>query len=69
MAKKRRRKPGLQRCSICGGYQLVSEMEARICLACRGLVGVKHWRPREVRNRGEPAATEPAAARGQARLT
>ena len=44
MAKKRRRKPGLQRCSICGSYQLGPELENGICLACLGLVGVKRWR-------------------------
>ncbi len=63
MAKKRRRKPGLQRCSICGSYQLVQEMEGRICLACLGRVGVKHWRPKNSRDRDELAAGETAAVR------
>ena len=63
MAKKRRRKPGLQRCSICGSYQLVQEMESRICLACLGLVGVKRWRPKNGRDRDELAAVEKAAVR------
>ncbi|MEA2639362.1 MAG: hypothetical protein QOF51_756 [Chloroflexota bacterium] len=50
MAKKRRRhKPGLQRCSICGSYQLVKEMEYRICMACLGLVAVKRWRAKGAR--------------------
>jgi len=62
MAKKRRRKPGLQRCSICGGYQLVQEMESRICLACLGLVGVKRWRPKNGRAPDESSAVEGAAA-------
>jgi len=64
MAKKRRRKPGLQRCSICGGYQLVQEMESRICLACLGLVGVKRWRSKNGNGRApdETAAVEGAAA-------
>jgi hypothetical protein len=62
MAKKRRRKPGLQRCSICGGYQLVQEMEARICLACLGLVGVKRWRSKNGRTPDGPAVAEGAAA-------
>ena len=62
MAKKRRRKPGLQRCSICGGYQLVQEMESRICLACLGLVGVKRWRSKTGRTPDAPAAAEGAAA-------
>jgi hypothetical protein len=62
MAKKRRRKPGLQRCSICGGYQLVQEMESRICLACLGLVGVKRWRPKSTREPDELADAEKAAA-------
>jgi len=61
MAKKRRRKPGLQRCSICGGYQLVQEMESRICLACLGLVGVKRWRTKSGRAPDAPAAVEEAA--------
>ncbi|HZT08433.1 MAG TPA: hypothetical protein VFC51_15525 [Chloroflexota bacterium] len=63
MAKKRRRKPGLQRCSICGSYQLIQEMEGRICLACLGRVGVKRWRPKTARDRDELAAPEAAAAR------
>ena len=63
MAKKRRRKPGLQRCSICGSYQLVQEMESHICLACLGLVGVKRWRPKTGRDRDELAAVETAAVR------
>lgn len=62
MAKKRRRKPGLQRCLICGGFQLVQEMESRICLACLGLVGVKRWRSKNVRAPDGPAAAEEAAA-------
>jgi hypothetical protein len=63
MAKKRRRKSGLQRCSICGSYQLLPELENGICLACLGLVGVKRWR-------GKPGqgpvglATEGKAAAG-----
>ena len=61
MAKKRRRKPGLQRCSICGTYQLVAEMESRVCLACLGLVGVKHWRPKGGRDRDELDAPDQAA--------
>jgi hypothetical protein len=61
MAKKRRRKPGLQRCSICGGYQLVQEMESRICLACLGLVGVKRWRTKAGRAPDAPGAVEEAA--------
>ena len=61
MAKKRRRKPGLQRCSICGSYQLVQEMESRICLACLGLVGVKRWRTKTGRAPdGQPAVDEAA---------
>src|SRR5437588_713638 len=41
MAKKRRRhKPGLQRCSNCGAFQLVKEMEYRVCMACLGLLAV-----------------------------
>ena len=63
MAKKRRRKPGLQRCSICGSYQLVLEMEGRICLACLGRVGVKRWRPKNGRDRDELATVEKAAVR------
>ena len=62
MAKKRRRKPGLQRCLICGGYQLVQEMESRICLACLGRVGVKRWRPKSARDPDELADAETAAA-------
>jgi ribosomal protein L32 len=62
MAKKRRRKPGLQRCSICGSYQLTQELEGRICLACLGLVGVKRWRPKGARDREELAAPVTAAA-------
>lgn len=63
MAKKRRRKPGLQRCSICGGFQLTQEMEARICLACRGLVGIKRWRPKGARDTDElPDPNEAAVA-------
>ena len=65
MAKKRRRKPGLQRCSICGAYQLVKEMESRICLACLGLVGVKRWRPKNARNPDELPAAEEAVAGGR----
>ena len=63
MAKKRRRKPGLQRCSNCGSYQLVQEMESRICLPCLGLVGVKRWRPKNGRDRDELAAVEKVAVR------
>jgi hypothetical protein len=59
MAKKRRRKPGLQRCSICGSYQLVQELERGVCLPCLGLVGVKHKRPKVVQAREEIAAAEP----------
>ena len=62
MAKKRRRKPGLQRCSICGSYQLTQELEGRICLACLGRVGVKRWRPKTGRGPDELAAEEEAAA-------
>ena len=62
MAKKRRRKPGLQRCSICGAFQLVQEMEARICLACLGLVGVKRWR-----TKAGACSRRPAAAEGRSR--
>lgn len=54
--KKRRRKPGLLRCRNCGNYQLVEEMESRVCLTCLGLVVVKHWRPRPVRTSEELAA-------------
>ena len=61
MAKKRRRKPGLQRCSICGGYQLSQEMESRICLACLGLVGVKRWRSKTGRAPDGLAVVEGAA--------
>jgi hypothetical protein len=62
MAKKRRRKPGLQRCSICGSYQLAQELEGRICLACLGRVGVKRWRPKGGRDRDELVVVEKAAA-------
>jgi hypothetical protein len=62
MAKKRRRKPGLQRCSICGAYQLAQEMESRICLACLGLVGVKRWRSKNGRAPDAPGAVEEATA-------
>lgn len=62
MAKKRRRKHGLQRCSICGGYQLVQELEGRICLPCLGLVGVKHWRSKPARARDETMPSETAVA-------
>jgi len=64
MAKKRRRhKPGLQRCSICGSYQLVQEMESRICMACLGLVAVKRWRTKGTRALdGETEFAETAAA-------
>ena len=61
MAKKRRRKSGLQRCSICGAYHLVQEMESRICLACLGLVGVKRWRTKNGRAPDAPAVEEAAA--------
>jgi hypothetical protein len=63
MAKKRRRKPGLQRCSVCGGYQLAQELENSICLACLGLVGVKRWRGKTGTRKGnEPAAAGQAVA-------
>src|SRR5688572_2174550 len=69
MAKKRqrRRKPGLQRCSICGAYQLAAELERRICMNCLGLIAVKRWRPKDARpggpgNNGEPDAAEKAVA-------
>jgi hypothetical protein len=54
MAKKRqrRRKPGLQRCSICGAYQLAAELERRVCLTCLGRVAVKRWRPKDTRSAG-----------------
>lgn len=63
MAKKRqrRRKPGLQRCSICGAYQLAAELERRVCMSCLGLVAVKRWRPKDARtNNGEQDAAETA---------
>ena len=62
MAKKRRRKPGLQRCSICGTYQLAQELEAHICLACLGRVGIKRWGRRNARDPDESEAVEKAAA-------
>ncbi len=61
MAKKRRRKPGLQRCSICGTYQLAQELEAHICLACLGRVGIKRWGRRTTRDSDESEAGEKAA--------
>ncbi len=62
MAKKRqrRRKPGLQRCSICGAYQLAAELERRICMTCLGLVAVKRWRPKDARGQAERDAAETA---------
>ncbi len=63
MAKKRqrRRKPGLQRCSICGAYQLALELERRVCMTCLGLVAVKRWRPKGARDpNSEPDAAETA---------
>jgi hypothetical protein len=66
MAKKRqrRRKPGLQRCSICGSYQLAAELERRVCLTCLGRVAVKRWRPKDARGAGggEQDAAETAVA-------
>lgn len=66
MAKKRprRRKPGLQRCSICGAYQLPAELEHGVCLTCLGRVAVKRWRPRDTRQSatGGRDAAEKAAA-------
>jgi len=68
MAKKRRRKPGLQRCLVCGAYQLIPELERGICLACLGLVGLKHKRPKppiareEVNTAVEPAGMRPRSA-------
>ena len=61
MAKKRRRKPGLQRCSVCGTYQLAQELEAHICLACLGRVGVKRWGKRATRDPDESEALDKAA--------
>ncbi len=49
--KKRRRKPGLQRCSNCGEFQLPEELHHRICLICLGHVAMKRRR----------AATAPGA--------
>ena len=64
MAKKRRRKPGLQRCLVCGAYQLIPELERGICLACLGLVGLKHKRPKPPpSSREEVTAAEPAMMR------
>lgn len=63
MAKKRqrRRKPGLQRCSICGAYQLAQELERHVCMTCLGLVAVKRWRPKDARARdSEQDAAETA---------
>lgn len=61
MAKKRRRKPGLQSCSICGRHQLVQELQSGICLMCLGLVGVKQWRPKGSRQPEEMQSVEGAA--------
>jgi ribosomal protein L32 len=41
MARKKRRKPGLQRCANCGEFQLPQELEHRICMVCLGLIAVK----------------------------
>ena len=64
MAKKRRRhKPGLQRCSNCGSFQLVTEMENRVCMACLGLVAIKRWRTKGGRDLdGEMEPAEKVAA-------
>ncbi|MBM2809748.1 MAG: hypothetical protein HW416_507 [Chloroflexi bacterium] len=66
MAKKRRRKPGLQRCMVCGSYQLGPELENRICLACLGLVGVKRWRGKPTQRPNEPVAAGHAIAEATA---
>jgi hypothetical protein len=62
MAKKRqrRRKPGLQRCLICGSYQLAQELERHVCLTCLGRVAVKRWRPKDARANSEQDAAETA---------
>ena len=68
MAKKRqrRRKPGLQRCSICGAYQLAAELERRICMNCLGLIAVKRWRPKDARVGSGPSGERDAAEKAVA---
>lgn len=61
MARKRRRKPGLQRCAICGEFQLPGELTSSICLVCLGRVAVKRRRPPAARRPGERGAVEQEA--------
>ena len=58
--KKRRRKPGLQRCSNCGEFQLPEELHFRICLICLGQVAVKTRRPARAPGARAEATEEPS---------